>query len=566
MRWRPDWAAPYPREHLDSDVVAGLVTALLVIPQSLAYALLAGLPPQAGLYASILPAIAYAWLGSSRVQAVGPVAITSLMTYAVLSPLATPGSPLYLSLAATLALGCGLLLIAAAWLRLGFLAQLLSRPVINGFISGSAILIILSQLKYFFTLPSAAPDVGAAIAALGQGEFWDINSSIGLGSLLILALTRRCATHYRSLQTPGARGVLFLLRLLPLLLIFATTALVANFALTTHYPLRVVGSFSTATPLQLPVLPSLTHASNLLLPMALLALVGMVQNISMAQTLASKRRERIDSNAELHGLGWANLLAAGCGGMPVGGGLSRTAINVAAGAQTPLASIVAGAVMLVVALGAAPLFTQVPLAMLAASIIVAAWGMLDLHALRRAWQYDRADGIAALGTALGVGFLGLESGIALGVLFSLATHLYRASTPHIAIVGRLPNSTHFRNIERHKVDTLPHVLFLRIDESLFFGNLAAVESRLRDALAQRSPLRDVVFIMSAVNWVDATAAEALADWAEELALRGIRLHLAEIKGPVQDRLAHAPWWQTPEQKLRGKIFLSAHDAYETLKS
>ncbi len=560
MRWRPDWAAPYPREHLSSDVVAGIITALLVIPQSLAYALLAGLPPQAGLYVSILPAIAYAWLGSSRVQAVGPVAITSIMTYAVLSPLATPGSGAYASLAATLALGSGLLLIAAARLRLGFLSQLLSRPVIAGFISGSALLIVLSQLKHLFTFAPAQTSASAVLSALFAQGHWNMNTWIGAAALLILGLARWHAPRHLPENPAAAARWRFFLRLLPLLLVLAATGLAAHLELAQRYGLRVVGFIAPGLPDPHLTLPALDELNRLIVPMVLLTLIGMVQNISMAQALASKRHERIDANAELNGLGWANLLAAGYGGMPVGGGVSRTAVNVAAGAQTPLSSIVAALVMLVIVLGAAPLFAGVPLAVLAASIIIAALGMVDVNALRQAWRHDRADGIAALGTASGVCLLGLEAGITLGVLFSLATHLYRASTPHIAVVGRLPGSSHFRNVERHRVDTLSHALFLRIDESLFFGNLAAVENRLRDELGRNPALREVVLIMSAVNWVDATAAEALADLADDLARRSIRLHLAEVKGPVQDRLERAPLWQ----KLRGEVFLSANDAFEAL--
>ena len=560
MRWRPDWASPYPREHLTSDVLAGIVTALLVIPQSLAYALLAGLPPQAGLYVSILPAIAYAWLGSSRVQAVGPVAITSIMTYAVLSPLATPGTGTYISLAATLALGSGILLIAAAQLRLGFLAQLLSRPVTAGFISGSALLIVLSQLQHLFSFQPQQTSAGAVITAwLTQGR-WDANSWLGVAALLILGLARWYAPRHLPAAPAIAARVTFFLRLLPLLLVLVATALVAHLALGQTYGLHQVGGLTPGLPALQLSLPSLDDSSRLLLPMALLALIGMVQNMSMAQALASRRCERVDANAELNGLGWANILAAGSGGMPVGGGVSRTAINVAAGAQTPLASIVAALVMLLIVLTAAPLFAHVPLAVLAASIITAAIGMVDIKAMRRAWRHDRADGIAALGTALGVCLLGLEVGIALGVLFSLATHLYRASTPHIAVVGRIPGSSHFRNVARHQVETLPQVLFLRIDESLFFGNLAAVENRLRDELAHNPTLRDVVLIMSAVNWVDASAAEMLANLADELTAAGINLHLAEVKGPVQDSLDRAPLWHT----LQGRVFLSANDAFETL--
>jgi len=291
-----------------------------------------------------------------------------------------------------------------------------------------------------------------------------------------------------------------------------------------------------------------------------LSLIGMVQNITMAQALAIKRRERVDANRELVGLGTANIVAAFYGGMPVGGGLSRSAVNVAAGAQSPLASIVAGGAMLAIVAAGTHWFARLPLAVLAASIVIAAISMIDVRAFRQAWSYDRADALALLGTAVGVLLLGLELGIALGIGLSLATLLLRASTPHIAVIGRIAGTEHFRNVERHGVETIPGVLFLRIDESLFFGNLAAVETRLSAELEKTPETRDVVLIMSGVNRVDTTAMEVLTDINRDLGSRNIRLHLAEVKGPVQDRLTNSPLWKT----LSGNVHLSVNSAFELL--
>lgn len=564
MRLLPRWAAPYPRQHLGSDVLAGIIVTLLVIPQSLAYALLAGLPPQVGLYVSIFPVIAYAWFGSSRVQAVGPVAITAIMTYSVLTPLATPGSPQYLALAATLALGSGLLLLAGGLLRLGFLAQLLSRPVIAGFIAGSAVLIVFSQLKHLFGLSTGNTQIWPLLTALLTQNQLNASTAIGLSALALLAFARWGLAGMLGKIGLSATLTAIIVRLMPLGVVLGGTLAVIVGQLDSRYGVAVVGRITEGLPGFQGLLPGLADLQLLAVPILLLALIGMVQTISMAQALAIQRRERIDANAELIGLGSANVVAAFYGGMPVGGGVSRSAVNVAAGAQTPLASLVSALVMLAVVAGAAPLFARLPLAVLAASIIVAALSMIDLRALRQTWDYDRADGLAALGTAAGVCGLGLETGIALGILFSLATLLYRASTPHIAVVGRIPHSEHFRNVERHAVETLPGVLFLRIDESLFFGNLNAVESRPAAEIDKSgkpsSEIRDVVLIMSAVNRVDATAMEALNEINRDFAESGRRLHLAEIKGPVQDRLSRSPLWEN----LSGKVFLSVNDAFEAL--
>ena len=560
----PHWLQPYPRQRLGADLTAGLIVAILVIPQSMAYALLAGLPPHFGLYVSILPAIAYALLGSSMVQAVGPVAVTAIMTFTVLSPLAAPGSAEYLGLAAALALLSGLLLLAGGLLRLGFLSQLLSRPVISGFVSGSAVLIVVSQLKHLLGVTPAGGSSGQVVLdLLGRLEQTHLPTlAISLAALLALLVVRLWLAAWLTAAGLGERRAAFVVRLMPLLIVLGATVAVSALQLDSAHGVAVVGSVAAGLPVFNLFLPSLEATRSLLVPAFLMALIGMVQGITMAQALAIRRRERIDANAELVGLGAANVVAAFAGGMPVGGGLSRSAINVAAGARTPLASIVAALAMIAIIAGAAGWFARLPLAVLAATIIMAAVSMIDLRALRQAWAYDRADALALLGTAGGVLVFGLESGIALGIMLSMATLLYRVSTPHIAVLGRIPGSEHFRNVERHAVETLPAALFLRIDERLFFGNLGAVEQRLKQELERRPGVRDLVLVMSAVNLMDATAVEVFGELNQDLADHGIRLHLAEVKGPVQDRLQRSPLWSA----LSGEVFLSANAAFEKLRA
>ena len=558
----PGWLAGYSRGKLGADVAAGLIVTVLVIPQSLAYALLAGLPPQTGLYVSIFPVIAYALLGSSMVQAVGPVAITAIMTYSVLTPLAAPGSPQYLAFAATLSLISGVMVLACGVMRLGFLSQLLSRPVISGFISGSAILIVISQMKYLLGVTSDG------------GNGWELaldlltktpqvhgpTAAIGLTALAALIFVKAGLTGLLLRVGMDAGKAAFVGRLMPLAVVLFGTLAVVHWDLDTRSGVPVVGAIVEGLPAFTFFLPGYDAISPLIKPAFVLTLVGMVQNLSMAQALAIKRRERVDANAELVGLGAANVVAAFYGGMPVGGGVSRSAVNVAAGARTPLASIVSALAMIAVVAGVAQWFQRLPLAVLAASIIVAAYSMIDVGAFRRAWAYDRADGLALLGTAGGVLAFGLEVGIGMGVLLSTATLLLRASTPHIAVVGRIPGSEHFRNVARHSVETIPGALFVRIDERLFFGNLGAVELRLNQELEKVAGIRDLVLVMSAVNLMDATAVEVLCELNRDLAGRRIRLHLAEVKGPIQDRLMRTGLWST----LSGEVFLSANDAFEKL--
>ncbi|MCB4361657.1 SulP family inorganic anion transporter [Quatrionicoccus australiensis] len=558
----PAWLQHYPKEKLGADVAAGLIVTILVIPQSLAYALLAGLPPQLGLYVSILPVIAYALLGSSMVQAVGPVAITAIMTYSVLSPLATPTTPGYIMLAAALSLLSGLMLLACGLLRLGFLSQLLSRPVISGFISGSAVLIVVSQLKYLLGIAPQGESSGDVLLDLltRLGESHLPTLAIGLTALVLLLVVRSALAGWLVRAGLSAGRAAFVVRLMPLLIVLAGLGAVVAFDLDRLNGVDVVGGVVAGLPEFNFFLPGLDTVQQLLRPAFVMALIGMVQGITMAQALAIKRRERIDANAELVGLGAANVVAAFSGGMPVGGGTSRSAINVAAGAQTPLASILSALAMVGVVLGAAQWFERLPLAVLAASIIVAALSMIDLRALRQAWAYDRADALALLCTAGGVLLFGLEAGIGLGIVLSMATLLLRVSTPHIAVVGRVPGTEHFRNVARYEVETLPGVLFVRIDERLFFGNLGAVEQRLEQELALIEAPHDLVLVMSGVNLMDTTAVEVFAELNQDLAARGIRLHLAEVKGPVQDRLMKSAFWNA----LTGEVFLSANAAYAKL--
>jgi SulP family sulfate permease len=564
MKLVPVWLTAYPRHHAFTDVLAGVVVAILVIPQSLADALLAGLPPQVGLVASVLPVLVYAWLGSSMTQAVGPVAITAIMTASVLAPLAQAGTAQYAALAAAMALMSGGLMLASGLLRLGFLAQLLSRPVVSGFIAGSALLIVVSQLKFLLGVQVSARTVWEQLVAVVSQAAAVNPYTFTLAGVSFMALfaARKWLAPMLLRAGVAKRVADAMVRVAPLLVLAVATLVVVLFGLDLRQGVAVVGSLGGQALWWEPVHITTDTLALLAMPAITLALINTVQGISMAQALAARRHERVDASQEMVGLGAANIVAAFSSGMPVGGGMSRTAVNTAAGAQTPLASVVCALVLAVAAFLGTHWLERVPLATLAASIVVAAISMIDWAALRQAWAYDRADGAAWLGTALGVLVLGLQWGIAVGIVLSLATLLLRASAPHIAVVGRIAGTEHFRNVERHGVQTLPGVLFLRIDESLFFGNLSAVEERLAAELATHSETRDVVLIMSAVNRVDATAMEVLADINRDLSTRGIRLHLAEVKGPVQDRLEKSPLWA----QLSGAVHLSAQQAFDAIAS
>jgi SulP family sulfate permease len=559
MTQLPNWLRQYQRPWLAGDLTAGLIVTVMLIPQSLAYAMLAGLPPQVGLYASILPLLAYAFFGSSMTLAVGPVAVASLMTASALSPLAAPGSDTYVALAVLLALMSGLILLVAGVLRLGFLAYFLSHPVISGFISGSAILIAMGQLKYLLgiSLP------GGSIIATLNGLFDQISSVngdtalIGIAALIFLFFARsRLAPLLKSLGTPVKLAEL-LTKLAPMAVVIVSTAIVATTGLDQSAQVAVVGGVPSGLPgIALPPI-DWQQTRALWLPALLISLVGFVESVSVAQSLALKRGQRIAPDRELLGIGAANIASALSGGYPVTGGFARSVVNFSAGANTPAAGVISAVLMAIVISAFTGWFYYLPVSVLAATIIVAVLGLIDWRTLQKAWAYDKADALSLLLTMAGVIFLGVEEGILLGVALSLAVLVWRSSHPHIAVVGRVAGTEHFRNIDRHQVETLPGLVALRIDESLYFANAPMIEEKL-EALVQSQPdTKAILLILSAVNQLDSTALDMLTELEKNLATRSIALQFAEIKGPVLDRLRSTSLGEV----MQDRIFLSTHAAF-----
>lgn len=560
MSWLPLWLRTYQPTWLTGDLTAGLIVTVMLIPQSLAYAMLAGLPPEVGLYASILPIVAYACLGSSMTLAVGPVAVASLMTASALQPLAAAGSPDYVALAVQLSLISGVMLLVFGALRLGFLAYFLSHPVISGFITGSAVLIAVGQLKYMLGVKVAGWDVLETLAGLVKAlpQNQPATLVIGVSSLLFLLLARRYLAQGLIRVGCSAKAADLMTKLAPMVAVIASTALVAEFKLNETPGVSVVGHVPQGLPQLALSLPNMTTLGQLWLPALLITLIGFVESVSVAQSLALKRQQRIEPNRELLGLGAANVASALSGGYPVTGGFSRSVVNFAAGANAPLAGVISAALMALVIAALTGLFHYLPHAVLAATIIVAVTSLIDRKTLKEAWHYDRSDALSLLATALGVVALGVEAGILTGVVLSLGVLVWRSSHPHLAVVGRVPGSEHFRNIKRHAVETVPGLLALRVDESLFFANATILEDYIEKLLTDDPSPRYVLLISSAVNQVDTTALGVLTQLERSLSARGMTFALAEVKGPVMDRL------RTTElgQRLTGKVFVSVYEAFE----
>jgi len=556
-----DWGRSYGRPELTGDLLAAVIVTIMLIPQSLAYALLAGLPPEVGIYASIAPIVLYTLFGTSRALAVGPVAVVSLMTAAAIGNIAQSGTAGYAVAALTLAFLSGGMLLLTGLFRLGFLANFLSHPVVAGFITASGILIATSQLKHVLGVSAEGHTLVGLLESLAThlGQTNIPTLLIGASTVAFLYWVRGGLKPMLRRAGLGPRSSDILAKTGPVAAIAATTA--ATWALDLpSWGVKIVGEVpQSLPPLTLPSFdPSLIR--QLLLPAALISIIGFVESISVAQTLAAKKRQRIDPDQELIGLGAANLGAAFTGGFPVTGGFSRSVVNYDAGAETPAAGAYTAVGLALAALLLTPLLYFLPKATLAATIIVAVLSLVDFSILRRAWTYSRADFAAVATTILATLIFGVEIGVMAGVLLSLLNHLYRTSHPHMAVVGEVPGTEHFRNVRRHDVLTHDNVLTLRVDESLYFPNARYLEDQLYDMVAKRSELTDVILMCPAVNEVDLSALESLEAINARLAASDVRFHLSEVKGPVMDRLQRSHLLE----ELTGKVFLSQHEAIREL--
>lgn len=562
-RWLPilGWAPRYDRPAFGADLLAAVIVTLMLIPQSLAYAQLAGLPPQVGLYASIAPLVVYAIFGGSHALSVGPVAVVSLMTAAAIGSLGLADEAARLQAALTLAFVSGVMLTVMGVLRLGFLTSFLSHPVVSGFITASSLLIALSQLKHLLGIRAQGDTLPELLSGL-VANVHDTNVPtllLGAGVVAFLYWVRKRLKPLLLRAGLSARAADTCAKAGPVVAVLGTTALMWAFRLD-ELGVRKVGDIPAGLPpLTLPSLdPGLL--SQLLLPALLISIIGFVESVSVAKTFAAKRRRRIEPDQELVGLGASNLAAAFTGGYPVTGGFSRSVVNFDAGAATPAAGAFTAVGIAVASITLTPMLHFLPQATLAATIVVAILTLVDIDTLRTTWRYSRADFLAVATTLLTTLLAGVEAGVSAGVALTLLTLLWHASRPHMAVVGRVPGTEHYRNIERHRVETHPSLIGLRVDEGLNFMNARQVEDRILALVTAQPAVRNVVLLCSAVNDIDASALETLESIVHRLGDMGVRLHLSEVKGPVMDRLRRSDL----PGALGGQVFLSHHEAVTAL--
>jgi SulP family sulfate permease len=558
-----DWGRSYDRNALTNDLVAAVIVTIMLIPQSLAYALLAGLPPEAGIYASIVPIMLYSVFGTSRALAVGPVAVVSLMTAAAIGDVAQTGTAGYATAALTLAALSGGFLVLLGIFRLGFIANFLSHPVIAGFITASGIIIAASQLKHILGVNADGHNlfelVLSLLAHLTETNW--ITLAIGAAATIFLFWVRKGLKPLLVRLGLNLRLADLLAKAGPVAAVAATTLIVAALSLDVQ-GVKIVGT----VPQSLPpfTMPDFSGdlVSALIGPAILISIIGFVESISVAQTLAAKKRQRIDPDQELIGLGAANLGAAFTGGYPVTGGFARSVVNFDAGAETPAAGAFTAIGLAIAAVALTPLIYFLPKATLAATIIVAVLSLVDFSILKKAWAYSKSDFAAVSFTILITLGFGVELGVTAGVAVSILIHLYKTSRPHMAVVGQVPGTEHYRNVLRHDVITEANILTVRVDESLYFANARYLEDRLYDMVAGCRNLEHVVLMCPAVNEIDMSALESLEAINARLSAMGVKFHLSEVKGPVMDRLKRTHFLD----QLTGQVFLSQHQAICALKT
>jgi len=558
-----EWLSGYSRQHFVNDSLAAVIVTIMLIPQSLAYALLAGLPAEMGLYASILPLVAYALLGSSRTLSVGPVAVASLMTASAVGSVTAQGMVDYATAATTLALLGGLMLIALGFLKFGFIANFLSHPVVSGFITASGIIIAMGQLGPLLGISIRGDTLPHLLNELVNE--WEsthrFTAVIGFSCVAFLLFARFQLTGL--LVRAGLRedAASLVSRAAPVLIMLVVIPLSAaqNYG---ELGVPLVGFVPDGLPAFSAPSINWELISELAMPAFLIALIGFVESISVGKTLGAKRRQRIDPNQELIGLGAANAAAAFSAGFPVTGGFSRSVVNFDAGADTQMASILTALGIALAAVFLTPALFYLPKAVLAATIIVAVVGLIDWKVLNQAWRFSARDFAAVSLTILITLVAGVELGVLTGVAVSIALHLHQTSAPHFAVVGRVPDSEHYRNIKRHNVITHPHILSIRVDESLYFANAAYLEEIVFEEVARKPNLLHVVLMCPAVNMIDLSALDALEEINTRLSELNITLHLSEVKGPVMDALSRSDFLE----HLTGKVFLSQHTADNELQA
>ncbi len=542
------WLPSYKKAYLTGDITAGVTVGILLIPQGLAYAMIAGLPPIYGLYTALVPQLAYAIFGTSRQLAVGPVAMDSLLVAAGLGALSLAGPEEYIAMAVLLALFVGVIQLTLGLFRMGFLVNFLSRPVISGFTSAAALLIGLSQLKYLMGVDIAGSNqVHILLFNLLKaipGTHW-ITLSIAIAATGIILYFRKAGWKFPASVTVVVLGVLgvyfFRLDTLGVRIVGEVPGGLPSFGLPTIQGGSIAALFSTALAI---------------------AVIAFMEAVSIAKAMEDRHRDyKVDASQELVALGMSNIVGSLFHSYPATGGFARTAVNDQAGAKTGVAALISAAMVALTLLFLTPLFQYLPTAILGAIILVAVSGLIDLKYPVELYRDRKDEFLLLLATFLITLIFGIKDGILLGVLLSLLLLVYRISRPHIAVLGKIKGTPYFRNIDRFRADieTDESVLLIRFDGQLFFGNQAYFWEEIHRQMASKGPaLKYLILNAEGISYADSSAVYLLRQLILDLKERGVTLMIASAIGPVRDILYSSGLMQEIGKE---NLFVSTSEAY-----
>lgn len=518
------WLPKYSKAKFQGDLTAGLTTAVLLVPQAMAYAMLAGMPPINGLYAALLPLFMYGILGGCPQLAIGPAALDSLLVGTSVGVLATVGSERYIALALTLALLVGVIQISMGFLRMGAWVNLLSRPVISGFTTAAALMIMSSQLSALFGFKMPNDNFFATVkhAIFNIDETHVLTLSFGLGTILLVRFLKRWKL------IPGA-----------LVAMIIGTLLCWGFDFH-EVGVAIVGEVPAGLPsFSMPAV----HLEDvkLLLPAAItLAFVGFMEAISVGKALAAKNEGRINANGELFAFGAANLSASFSSGFVVSSSFGRTAVNAASGAQTPMAGMITSLIVIATLLFFTQLFYFLPQAVLGGIILSAVTSLIDIKETRRILIVEPQDFLLLLITMFATLGFGVTTGIMTGVAASLLWLFVRATKPHLVRLGRLENSQSYRSMDAYpEAEEIPGLLIVRMDAQFFYGNIEYLIARLERLEEERGPIWGVIIDGSGINQLDSSADYELQNLVLSYHLRNILVYFAHVKGPVRKVMARS---------------------------
>lgn len=550
-----DWLRNYERGDFSGDFIAGSVVAITLIPQAMAYTNLAGLPPQLGLYSSIISLILFAIFSTSRFLSIGPVAIISILTAAGIGQISQQGTPDYISLAITLALLVGIIQFVMGYFQLGFIVNFISHPVISGFTSAAAVIIFTSQLKSIFGLSIPYSEkvyetISEIYLQIRNTNFYTF--SLALSGILFLLIYPHILRKFSNLSSLKNE---ILTKAAPLLLVVISSFVVWLFELNKTQSVAVVGIIPAGFPNI--SFPSVGYAQTLLPIAFAIAFVGFMESYSVATTLGSRRGHKVDPNQELMALGISNIGSTFLGGYSVTGSFSRSMVNFMSGASTQLSSIITAIFVILTLVFLMPLFYNLPQATLAAIILIAVKDLFDAHGLKHIWNYSRADGYSWLVTFFSILIFNIQIGILIGALAAITLYLWRTSQPRVNVVGRVGNTEHFRSVSRFDVKTSPKVLAVRLDENLYFANAKYLEDYLFYKVLETGQIKHLVIIFSSVNFIDVSALDTLEKLVIQMRALEVNIYLAEIKGHLMDKIKETDFLKEVGTE---NIFMTTHDA------